>query len=240
MIGDTMNPILIIQFYPSEGPGYLEQFLAEHHLPWHLLRIDQDDTLPTNLDDYSALVMMGGPMSANDELAWVSPLLALIRQAQAEHIPVLGHCLGGQLIAKALGATVRANPVREIGWGLVTPSYNATATAYFGSLPFTGFHWHGETFTLPAGATHLLSSTYCSNQAFAIGNTLAMQCHIEMTSDMVKNWCVSDADYLNSALNSPAVQSANIMQQDLDMTISRLQERAEQTYLQWIKPLLSC
>jgi len=233
-----MLPILIIQFYPSEGPGYLAQFLDAEHLPWHLLRLDADEPLPTQLDGYSGLVMMGGPMSANDNLPWTAPLLALIRLAQAEHKPVLGHCLGGQLIAKALGGEVSANAVREIGWGKVTPSDNNSAQAYFGNQPFSAFHWHGETFSLPEGATHLLSSAYCPNQAFSLGYTLALQCHIEMTSDMVREWCIADADYHAQGLaSSPAVEPISVMQHQLDEKISHIQTVANHCYSYWLRGL---
>jgi GMP synthase-like glutamine amidotransferase len=181
--------------------------------------------------------MMGGPMSVNDNLPWIPPLLDLIRQAHQKNTPVLGHCLGGQLIAKALGATVGANKVKEIGWGLVTPSMNLLARAYFGDLPFSAFHWHGETFTLPEGATHLLSSPYCDHQAFAIGNILALQCHIEMTSEMIKEWCIADSDYLSAALDSPAVQKPEVMQKDMDRQLITMRSVADKTYQQWLTPL---
>jgi GMP synthase-like glutamine amidotransferase len=231
------QPILICQFYPSEGAGYLATFLDNKQIPWQLLRIDQGDTLPQSLQDYSGLVMMGGPMSVNDDLPWIPPLLDLIQQAQTNSMPMLGHCLGGQLIAKALSATISANKVKEIGWGLVNPSYHKTAQAYFGSLPFTAFHWHGETFSLPEGATHLLSSPYCENQAFAIGNTLAMQCHLEMTSDMVKEWCIADRDYLMAALGSPSVQKPEIIQKDIDNQLKAMQSVADKVFQQWLTRL---
>lgn len=234
-----MKPILICQFYPAEGPGFFSTYLDEQALPWQCLRLDQGESLPQNLDEHSALVMMGGPMSANDSLPWIAPLLELIQHAQSKHIPVLGHCLGGQLIAKALGAKVSANPVREIGWGLVTPSITSLAKHYFGEQAFNAFHWHGETFSLPDGANHLLASAYCDNQAFAIGNTLALQCHIEMTSDMVREWCIEDADYHAQALsNSPAAESAADMQHNLDDKIEQLQQKARAIYQQWLQPLI--
>jgi GMP synthase-like glutamine amidotransferase len=232
-----MKPILICQFYPSEGAGYLAIFLNERHIKWQLLRIDQNEALPKTLDNYSALVMMGGPMSVNDDLPWIKPLMALIQQAHTNKMPVLGHCLGGQLIAKALGATVSANPVKEIGWGLVNPSYNKIAQAYFGDLPFTAFHWHGETFSLPDGATHLLSSPYCENQAFAISNTLSLQCHIEMTSEMIKEWCITDIAYLTTALNSPAVQKPEVMQTDMENRLMSMRVVADRVYHYWLKPI---
>lgn len=233
-----MKPILICQFYPSEGAGYLATFLDQQQIPWQLLRIDQGENIPINLGKHSALVMMGGPMSVNDDLPWITPLLDLIRQTQASDIPILGHCLGGQLIAKALGATVSTNPVKEIGWGQVNPSNNKIAQTYFGNAPFSAFHWHGETFSLPEGATHLLSSPYCDNQAFAIGNILAMQCHIEMTSEMVKEWCITDIEYLTSALSSPAVQKPNTIQQALETKIKTMQHIADSVYATWLKPIM--
>src|SRR3546814_216122 len=112
------------------------------------------------------MVLMGSPMSVNDDLPWIASVLSLIRDAIRLDIPVLGHCLGGQLISKALGAEITVNPVKEIGWGEVTVSNNAQAREWFGNLPrFQVFHWHGETFSLPAGTTHLLSSSHCRNQA---------------------------------------------------------------------------
>jgi hypothetical protein len=115
---------------------------------------------------------------------------------------------------------------------------NLLARAYFGDLPFSAFHWHGETFTLPEGATHLLSSPYCDYQAFAIGNILALQCHIEMTRDMIKEWCIADIDYLKAAIDSPAVQKPAVMQQEMDLQLVAMRSVADKTYQHWLTPLL--
>jgi len=231
-----MKPILICQFYATEGPGFVREYLDQHGYLFHLLRLDQGEQPPATLDNYGGIIMMGGPMSVNDDLPWISPMLNLIDIAHRQHLPLLGHCLGGQLIAKALGASVIANPVKEIGWGLVTPSNHKLAKAYFGDQPFNAFHWHGETFNLPDGAFHLLSSQFCHNQAFAIGNTLALQCHIEMTADMVIQWCVEDADYHAQGLaHSPAVQTLSDMHHELDSKIKQLQQKAGTIYQQWLK-----
>jgi len=234
-----MHPILICQFYPSEGAGYFADVLTAQQIPWQMLRVDLGDPIPADTTQMSALVMMGGPMSVNDDLPWIPPLLALIQQAQALQLPILGHCLGGQLIAKALCARVISNPVKEIGWGNVTPMDNPQALRYFGTDNVEVFHWHGETFDLPEKATLLISSPYCANQAFSLDNTLAMQCHIEMTSDMVHNWCITDSDYLNAAIDSPAVQAADVMQKDLDNKIAQLHRVADRVYQQWLRPLLT-
>ena len=111
-----MQPILIFRHAPHEGPGYLADYLDRRGLPHRLIRIDQGDPVPTSLDGIPGLVFMGGPMSVNDPLSWIPKVLNLIRQAVAADLPVLGHCLGGQLISKALGGVITKNPVKEIGW----------------------------------------------------------------------------------------------------------------------------
>ena len=171
-----MKPIAIFRHTATEGPGYFTDFLHERAIPWQLVRIDAGDAVPQDVSVYSGLVFMGGPMSVNDDLPWIAQVLALIRQAVAQDVPVLGHCLGGQLMAKALSGVVTRNPIKEIGWGEATVSDNAQAHAWFGDiLSFKAFHWHGETFSLPQGAVHLLSSAHCTNQAFVLGKHLALQ-----------------------------------------------------------------
>ena len=169
-----MKPIAIFRHVPHENPGYLAEFLAARGLAWNLIRIDAGDPVPSAPHDFSGLIFMGGPMSVNDDLPWIASSLSLIRAAVAADIPVLGHCLGGQLMAKALGGMVGKNLVKEIGWGDVTVTNNAEARRWFGDVTrFESFHWHGESFSLPAGATHLLASAYCENQAFSMGKHLA-------------------------------------------------------------------
>lgn len=170
-----MKPILILRFAVSEGPGYLAQFLETQGLAFQLVRVDAEDPLPDSLVDFSGLVLMGGPMSVNDELPWINSVLELIRQAVRLDIPVLGHCLGGQLISKALGAAVTKNPVQEIGWGEVVVAKSEVSGDWFGDIEsFNAFHWHGETFALPANAIPLMSSAYCRHQGYAMGKHLAM------------------------------------------------------------------
>lgn len=233
-----MKPVVIIRFVEHEGPGYLATFLDEQNIPYALIKIDQGDVLPTSMSTYSGMVLMGGPMSANDDLPWVKPLLNLILEVNEAGAPLLGHCLGGQLISKALGAEITQNPINEIGWGSVTVSDNETATDWFGTIKtFNAFHWHGETFSLPQGAQRILSSAYCENQAYVIDKHLVFQTHIEVTSDMVKSWCEEGADELIAATNSPAVQQADVMQEDLPLHCFFLNKVAKQVYGRWVLKL---
>jgi GMP synthase-like glutamine amidotransferase len=234
-----MKPVIIFRHAATEGPGYLATFLDEHKIPWQIVKIDEGDALPASISGFSGVVLMGGPMSVNDDLPWIAPLLALIREAYQADIPLLGHCLGGQLISKALGAVVTKNPIKEIGWGEVSVTDNAVAKEWFGELEaFNSFHWHGETFSLPDNAVHLLSSPYCNNQAYAIGKHLAFQCHIEMTAEMVESWCVVGSDEIAQSADSVAVQQPEKMQETLPLHCFFLNKVAKQVYTQWIKGLV--
>ncbi|HJT50532.1 MAG TPA: type 1 glutamine amidotransferase, partial [Nitrosospira sp.] len=202
-----MKPVAIFRHFPTEGPGYFATFLESHSIPWRLVRIDASEMPPATSSDFSGLVFMGGPMSVNDDLPWISPALSLIRDAVTNDVPTLGHCLGGQLMSKALGGKVSKSITREIGWGEVNVSNNAVARDWFAGLPgFEAFHWHGEGFTIPEGATLVLSSPWCENQAFAMGKHLALQCHVEMTEEMIETWCKTGAGEI-AANPSPSVQS---------------------------------
>ena len=234
-----MKPILIFRFLAHECPGYLGDFLSAQNLAWQLIKVDEGEPLPASILAYSGMVLMGGSMSVNDNLPWIAPLLALIREARDHDIPLLGHCLGGQLMSKALGAEVTNNPSKEIGWGEVTLSKNETAKNWFGNIEtFNAFHWHGETFALPQGSIHLLASPYCQNQAWAIGQHLAFQTHIEMTTDMVIKWCEEGENELIESASSEAVQLADAMQQELPLHIFFLQKVAKQVYAQWVEGLV--
>ena len=234
-----MKPVAIFRHAPSEGPGYFATFLDRHGIPWQLFRIDAGDAVPADPHRFSGLAFMGGPMSVNDDLPWIPHTLDLIRLAASAGIPLLGHCLGGQLMARALGGTVIRNPVKEIGWGEVMVAADAVAHAWFGdATQFTVFHWHGETFTLPPGATCILSSPHCRNQAFVLGKNLALQCHVEMTEEMVKEWYTLGADEVAAALgSSPAVQDAEAASANLEQRVARLHAVADWLYGHWIEAL---
>src|SRR5689334_4429861 len=203
-----MKPVVIFRHAASEGPGYFATYLDRRSVPWRVVRVDEGEPTPPDPREFSGLTFMGGPMSVNDDLPWIAPTLKLIRAAVDANVPVLGHCLGGQLISKALGGVVTRNPVKEIGWGPVDVLEGGGEWFGSGARAFVSFHWHGETFSIPSGATRILSSPHCANQAFTLGSHLAMQCHVEMTPELIRAWCLDwEKEVESLARRQPSVQS---------------------------------
>jgi GMP synthase-like glutamine amidotransferase len=233
-----VKPVAILRHSSTEGPGYFAAYLDRCAIPWQLVRIDAGDPVPPQVAGFSGLVLMGGPMSVNDPLPWIPPVLELIRGAVARDVPVLGHCLGGQLLSKALGGVVSRTALKEIGWGEVKVDDSPIAQSWFGPgrRGFVTFHWHGETFSIPDGATPVLSSPWCQNQGFALGPHLGLQCHIEMTEALVRDWCDTGEREIGRG-GSPAVQTAETMLRDLGVRLSALHEVADIVYAKWVEGL---
>ncbi len=232
-----MKPVAIFRHSPTEGPGYFATYLDAHGLPWQLVKLDEGEAVPAAPDAYAGLCFMGGPMSVNDELPWIAPVLSLIRAAVAKDIPVIGHCLGGQLMSKALGGVVSRNPVKEIGWGTVRMDAAPEAAHWFGdALEFLSFHWHGETFTIPQGAVRLASSTWCPNQAFALGPHIGMQCHVEMTPELIRSWCRDWEKELVSRAGA-SVQTPDQMLYAMEEKVRELHAVADRLYDRWVRGL---
>jgi GMP synthase-like glutamine amidotransferase len=231
-----VKPVAIFRHSATEGPGYFAIALERHNVPWRLVRIDAGEPLPADPYAFSAMAFMGGPMSVNDSLPWIAPVLRMIRAAVAADIPVIGHCLGGQLLAAALGARVSVNPVKEIGWGEIAIANVPEARRWFGlaGATFSGFHWHGETFSLPPGAQLLASSPYCAHQAFAFGRHFAMQCHVEMTAELIESWCSAGATEIAQSAG-PAVQSPEAIQSNLSERLATLHRIADRIYSCWME-----
>jgi GMP synthase-like glutamine amidotransferase len=233
-----MKPVAVVRTAPSEGPGYFATYLERRSIALQLVALDEGAPVPRDPRRFAGLVFMGGPMSVNDDLPWIAPALELVRDAVRNDIPVLGHCLGGQLLSKAFGGTVRANPVKEIGWGEVRVADNALAREWLGeAASFESFHWHGETFSIPPGATRVLEGAHCANQAFALAKHFGMQCHVEMTEALVRAWLAGGADEIRAACASPAVQSPGEIESDLQGRLQRLHQVADRIYDRWSEGL---
>ncbi len=172
----------ILQHVPFEGIGSIEPWLLTRSARITTTRFFESWTLP-DVSSLDLVIAMGGPMSVNDEatLPWLAPEKQFIREAIQQGVPVLGICLGAQLIASALGSRVYAGTQREIGWfDIEAVPHPGNAFTFPKTTPV--FHWHGETFDLPPGAVHLARSAACEHQAFQIGtNVIGLQFHLETT-----------------------------------------------------------
>lgn len=230
-----MNDIVIIRHIAYEGPGYLADFLDQRGLSWSLVRVDAGDPIPQSVDGFGALVSMGGLMSVNDPLPWIADELSLVRKALDADLPVLGHCLGGQLMAKALGASITANKVREFGWHRVRCDRQPANKRWLNGLPdeFEAFHWHGETFELPGGASRLFYNRWCEQQGFAYGKSLGLQCHIEMTGPLIRDWIDrSPPGELDGGESTPT--GATILEQTPEK-LPEMQLAADELYSRWLE-----
>lgn len=246
-----MNPVAIVRHSLHTGAGYFATFLERHQIAWQLIAIDRGDALPDSLDRFSGLALMGGPMSVNDPLPWVAPLCALIREAVDRDRPLIGHCLGGQLISKALGGTVGRSPAPEIGWHHVrrvrqvsadSAPRNSLATGahWLGDLPdvLTVFQWHNETFSIPPGAVALLRGDACTNQMYAIGPHLGMQFHPEMTPSMIADWCAAWGDEFAARESRAAtVQTPAEILADVPDRLAQMRQLTDRLYSAWISGL---
>jgi len=180
--------LLALRHEAFEHIGHFAAALEENQVTF----VYHDLGEPLELDGHAGVVIMGGPMSANDPSPGVADELNLIEQALRADVPLLGICLGSQLIAKVLGASVYRNRQTEIGWAPVHLTAAARFDPLFSSFasPTTFFHWHGETFDLPAGAEWLASSEKCRHQAYRFGQRVyGIQFHPEVTPEMIVDWC---------------------------------------------------
>jgi len=185
------TPWLVIRHVEHEGIGTLAQVLGEVGIEYQYLDVFRGETVPENLFGSLGLIIMGGPMGVYEaeRYPFLQDEQRLIRQAAEAGSPVLGICLGAQLIAAALGARVYPGPQKEIGWYAV--EVTAPGDDFTAGLParFMAFHWHGDTFDLPPGATRLFRSDVYENQGFRWGrNVFAIQFHLEINAAMVDEW----------------------------------------------------
>lgn len=227
-----MNSIRIFRHIDCEGPAYLQTLLQEKNIAFELIRIDAFESVKQSLDHVAGLIFMGGSMSVNDPLEWIDQEVALIQQAVQQNIPVLGVCLGSQLLAKALGSRIYPGPCMEIGWYPVNCITGHPLTA---DLPeqIDVFHWHGETFDLPKEARLLFSNERYQNQGFAVGPHLGLQFHVEMEAELVREWVQRNPADLERRCEH--AHDADAILSDLDSRITSMQAAARILFDNWLR-----
>lgn len=234
-----MKPVAIVQHTRSNAPGLFARYCAEQGIAVQVFHAWAGDELPRDLAHFSGLCIMGGPMSANDDLAYLRRCEALIREGVRDDVPVIGHCLGGQLIARALGERVERAAEPEIGW-IEIRSIAAEAQEWFGAERFPIYHWHHERFSIPAGATHLAVSAHCKTQAYALGGRhIGMQFHCEMTAEIMDEWLAEDDCQRDIARHRhhPAVQDGAAMQNEGIEKLPQAERVARHIYAHWARNL---
>ncbi|PWU12642.1 MAG: amidotransferase [Terriglobia bacterium] len=220
--------VVVFRHARFEGLGLIAPQLDASGISVEFADLYRPGAALPDISNASGLIFMGGPMSANDDLPYLKQELEFIRAAVKSGQPVLGVCLGAQLIATALDARVYRNPVKEIGWFDIQFTTEGLRDRLFAGLDPTQtvFHWHGETFDLPGGAVWLAFSAGCRHQAFRFGpNVYALQFHLEVTPEMISEWCLEEANCGDvKELTTPI---------DPHLHAQRLAQLAAQVFRQW-------
>jgi GMP synthase (glutamine-hydrolysing) len=202
--------VLAFRHVPFEGAGRIEEVLCKRGITLEYVDLYRADAREPDVRSAAGLIFLGGPMSMNDDLPYLRREMEIFEDARNRCQPVMGICLGAQLIAKATGARVYPNASKEIGWFdlHLTEAGAADPLLADASRTETVFHWHGETFDLPAGALWLAYSDHCRNQAFRIGTSVyGLQFHLEITPGMIEDWSAreengADVRLLDSPLDA--------------------------------------
>ncbi len=205
--------VLLVQNTRIEGSGHLGDLLKEDG--FEICSVNaKHEQIPER--EFSLVVILGAPESANDELPYLREEQTMIKKYVEKNTPVLGICLGSQLIAKTFGGKVYSGPKKEIGfYSDLVPEGNSRLFSGF-SNPFTVFHWHGDTFDLPEGATKLVHSKDYQNQAFQYQSAVGLQFHMEVNEEMVNLWLDKTEEKLQTI---PYIDPQKI-RDDIDENIS--------------------
>ncbi len=207
---------LVIQHVKSEGLGIISTGLSNAGIEPDFIRVFNNEPVPLRINGYKALIVLGGPMGVYEQeiYPFIAKELSLIKSALAQRVPVLGVCLGSQLLAAAAGASVYRGKAKEIGWYGINLTEAGKSDPLFRGMPEAQavFQWHGDTFDAPKGAQNLASSPLFQNQLIKVGpNAYGIQFHIEVTEAMIKDWIAVNSAELASLKG--AIDPAKILRE---------------------------
>jgi GMP synthase (glutamine-hydrolysing) len=233
-----MKKLLVLQHVAHELLGTLNPLLKRSGFRIRYVNFARHPDAQPSLDGYDGLVILGGPMSVNDvdRLPHLNTEMRLIEAALRNNLPVLGICLGAQLIAKTLGAPVYPNQEKEIGWYDVSPTVNAERDPLLAEFQDTEkiFQWHGETFEIPRTSHHLAFSSLCANQAFRYGsNVYGFQFHLEVDEPMIHRW-LRVAENRKEITSLGGTIDPECIQRETPEHITRLHQLSERVFGEFI------
>jgi GMP synthase (glutamine-hydrolysing) len=222
-----------------DGVGFFGEHLRARGVPLRVFELFNGHRAPASLGSFSGLCLLGGPMSANDDWGPLRDGERLILDALRTEVPVFGHCLGGQLMSRALGGQVSAADHAEIGWSQVDAQDHPLACHWFGRDTFPMFQWHNETFSVPGEARLIATGAWCHHQAFAIGNLhIGVQFHCEIDRCKIESWLkVPESDDIDRYAASPAVQRAETIRVATDAHLAEGQRTSAHIYDRWLERL---
>lgn len=228
----AMRPVAILQHERNQGPGYLLDYLDHAGIPTRVLCPAQGESLPHDTRHFSGLVVLGSNHSVNDPHDWIVQERALVADAVAREVPVLGHCFGAQQLSRSQGGRVARGIWPHIGWGKVWTTHESRQCLH-GQHEVMFFNWHYETFEIPRGASRMLFGPHCLNKGFTMGPHMAFQGHLEVTEDSVRAWCDEGQQEL-AAAQGPAVQSRVDIVDRLPERVALLHRTADHFYGRWL------
>jgi GMP synthase (glutamine-hydrolysing) len=234
-----MKRLLVLQHVVHELLGTLNPLLKRAGFRLRYVNFARHPDAQPSLDGYDGLVVLGGPMSVNDtdRLPYLITEMKLIEEALRRDLPVLGICLGAQLIAKTLGARVYPNKEKEIGWYDVSPTDKAQADPLLGAFRRTEkiFQWHGDTFDIPRSTLHLAFSSLCAHQAFRYGTSVyGLQFHLEVDEPMIYRW-LRVAENKREVIALGGAIDPERIHRETPQHIKRLQELSGCVFTQFIE-----
>tara|TARA_B100001750_G_scaffold184368_1_gene153234 strand:- start:1908 stop:2597 length:690 start_codon:yes stop_codon:yes gene_type:complete len=225
----TQKRILIIQHIDIETPGIILNFMKEKRISFDCRKVENDNT---NLLDYDGLIIMGGPMSVNDKdhYSFIDKEIELVKHYLMIHKPILGICLGSQIIASALNSSIYRNSKQELGWHNISLTQNDNTIFENLENNFLAFHWHGDIFDLPNNSIKLASSQISNIQAFVFQkNCYGLLFHLEVTKEIVENI----VDTFKSDLVSESIDKSIILS-DLEKKIKMINDNGKIIFNRWL------